>query len=268
MIGTGASGTNAVKYGTMRENVLNVTVVLPNGDVIKTRSRAKKSSVGPDLTKLFVGAEGTLGLVVEATLKLQPVAPTSVAVMAFDSVEAAADCVRDVIQAGISVACIELLDDVMLSAINKRNKGDGAGGGRVWDEKPSLFLKFSGSDSRIKNDVDEVRRIAGKYSKSKFIFAKNEMDAEEIWYSRKIALYSAMDLVPGSRCWTTDVCVPLQSLPELIAETKKDIVEHNIIGPLVCHAGDGKCVACVHSSVTMRIADACSQFPRAAAIQE
>ncbi|GAA6058652.1 hypothetical protein JCM10212_004063 [Sporobolomyces blumeae] len=234
MIGTGASGTNAVRYGTMRENVLNLTVVLPNGEVIKTRQRAKKSSVGPDLSRLFVGAEGTLGIVTEATLKLAPLLPSTVAVSSFPSIQAAADAARDLVQQGVSVACIELLDDVMMKCINKANKT-----GRQWPEKPTLFLKFSGSQEQMKHDVTRTKKIAQSNSGSNFTFAKDDADADQIWQSRKIALWSALDYQPGARCWTTDVCVPLSKFPELITETKADIDKSGVVGPIVSHAGDG-----------------------------
>ncbi|ORY89746.1 FAD-linked oxidase-like protein [Leucosporidium creatinivorum] len=233
MIGTGASGTNAVRYGTMRENVLNLTVVLANGEVIKTRQRAKKSSVGPDLGKLFIGAEGTLGIVVEATLKLAPKLPSTVAVSSFPDIQAAADAARDLVTGGIGLACIELLDDVMVKAINKK------GGGITWDEKPSLFLKFSGTEGQIKSDIERTRTITKKNQGSGFTFAKNEKEADDIWYSRKVALWSAIDYVPGSRCWVTDVCVPMSNFPTLVAETRADIEKEGIVGPVLGHAGDG-----------------------------
>ncbi|GAA5925907.1 hypothetical protein JCM1841_004036 [Sporobolomyces salmonicolor] len=235
MIGTGASGTNAVRYGTMRDNVLNLTVVLASGEVIKTRQRAKKSSVGPDLGRLFIGAEGTLGIVVEATLKLAPLLPSTVAVSSFPTIQDAADAARDLVQQGVSLACVELLDDVMIKAINKQTGKDG----KSWPEKPTLFLKFSGTKEQIKNDVARTKTITQSNSGSNFTFARNDEEAERIWYSRKIALWSALDYIPGSRCWTTDVCVPLSKFPQLITETKEDIDRAGVVGPIVSHAGDG-----------------------------
>lgn len=135
----------------MRENVLSLKVVLPNGEIIKTRSRARKSSAGPDLTKLFVGSEGTLGLVVEATLRLAPLLPNAVAVSSFPSIQAAADTVAEVVQNGIAVQCIEILDDTMMTAINRaeaKNKN-----ARQWREEPSLFFKFAGSEEQIRLDM-------------------------------------------------------------------------------------------------------------------
>ncbi|GAA6004271.1 uncharacterized protein JCM10292_007320 [Rhodotorula paludigena] len=234
MIGTGASGTNAVRYGTMRDNVLNLTVVLPNGEVIKTRQRAKKSSVGPDLSRLFIGAEGTLGIVTEATLKLAPLLPSNVAVSSFPSIAAAAAAARDLVQSGISLACVELLDDVMVAATNAQ-----AGSGRKWPVKPSLFLKFSGTPEQMKLDIERTKEITQSNEGSGFAFARNEREAEEIWHSRKIALWSALEMLPGAKCWVTDVCVPLSRFPELITETQADIKSEGIVGPIVSHAGDG-----------------------------
>ncbi|KAK4054700.1 D-lactate ferricytochrome c oxidoreductase [Microbotryomycetes sp. JL221] len=236
MCGTGASGTNAVKYGTMRDNVLNLTVVLANGEVIKTRQRAKKSSAGPDLGKLFIGSEGTLGIITEITLKLAPRLPTTVAVSSFPNIEAAAAAARDLVQQGISLACIELMDDVMVKAINKANSSDGR---RTWPEKPSLFLKFAGNEGQMKSDIDRTRKITNANQGSNFTFAKNESEADDIWHSRKIALWSAIDYVPGSKCWTTDVCVPISNFPTLIAESRADFDSEGITGPIVSHAGDG-----------------------------
>ncbi|GAA5826536.1 hypothetical protein JCM3770_006374 [Rhodotorula araucariae] len=234
MIGTGASGTNAVRYGTMRDNVLNLTVVLASGEVIKTRQRAKKSSVGPDLSRLFIGAEGTLGIVTEATLKLAPLLPSTVAVSSFPTIAAAAAAARDLVQGGISLACIELLDDVMVDATNRQ-----AGTGRTWPVKPSLFLKFSGTPEQMKLDIERTKKITQRNEGSGFAFARNDKEAEEIWHSRKIALWSALEYIPGSKCWVTDVCVPLSRFPELITETKADIESEGITGPIVSHAGDG-----------------------------
>ncbi|KWU43995.1 hypothetical protein RHOSPDRAFT_18613 [Rhodotorula sp. JG-1b] len=236
MIGTGASGTNAVRYGTMRDNVLNLTVVLPNGEVIKTRQRAKKSSVGPDLGRLFIGAEGTLGIVTEATLKLAPLLPSTVAVSSFPTIAAAAAAARDLVQNGVSLACIELLDEVMVAATNAQTKN---GKGRQWPVKPSLFLKFSGTPEQMKLDVSRTKTITQANQGTGFTFARNDREAEDIWHSRKIALWSALDYLPGAKCWVTDVCVPLSRFPELIAETKAEIDKEGVLGPIVSHAGDG-----------------------------
>ncbi|KAG0146065.1 hypothetical protein CROQUDRAFT_78120 [Cronartium quercuum f. sp. fusiforme G11] len=233
MIGTGCSGTNAVKYGTMRENVINLTAVLPNGQVIKTRQRAKKSAAGPDLTKLFVGSEGTLGLVTEATLKLQPALPTSVGVAHFSDVESATETVLEILKTGISLSCIELLDDMMMKAINKSLSF------KKWEEKPSLFLKFTGTNAQIKADKDLTANIVKSHGGSKIKLATSDSEAADIWNSRKIALWSSIDYVPGSRPWTTDVCVPISKLPQLVSKTKKDLKDHGLTSTIVGHVGDG-----------------------------
>ncbi|GAA5851456.1 hypothetical protein JCM8547_001100 [Rhodosporidiobolus lusitaniae] len=238
MIGTGASGTNAVRYGTMRDNVLNLTVVLPSGEVIKTRQRAKKSSVGPDLSRLFIGAEGTLGIVTEATLKLAPLLPTTVAVSSFPTIAAAAAAARDLVQEGVGLACVELLDEVMVKATNKQTAGSD-GKGRTWPEKPSLFLKFAGTKEQMTVDIARTKTVVQKNQGSGFTFSRHDAEAADIWHSRKVALWSALEYEPGSKCWVTDVCVPLSRFPELIAETKADIDAEGIKGPIVSHAGDG-----------------------------
>ncbi|GJN91095.1 hypothetical protein Rhopal_004112-T1 [Rhodotorula paludigena] len=192
MIGTGASGTNAVR----------LTVVLPNGEVIKTRQRAKKSSVGPDLSRLFIGAEGTLGIVTEATLKLAPLLPSNVAVSSFPSIAAAAAAARDLVQSGISLACVELLDDVMVAATNAQ-----AGSGRKWPVKPSLFLKFSGTPEQMKLDIERTKKITQSNEGSGFAFARNEREAEEIWHSRKASpAHPSLTLGLCLRCLLGDAC--------------------------------------------------------------
>ncbi|EGG05342.1 uncharacterized protein MELLADRAFT_88016 [Melampsora larici-populina 98AG31] len=233
MVGTGCSGTNAVKYGTMRENVINLTAVLPNGQVIKTRQRAKKSAAGPDLTKLFIGSEGTLGLITEVTLKLQPILPTSVGVSHFENVESATESVLEILKNGVSLACVELLDDVMMKAINVNMVG------KKWDEKPSLFLKFSGTHEQIKADKELTAKIIKSHGGSKIKLATSDSEALEIWESRKMALWSSIDYVPGSKAWTTDVCVPISNLPKLISKTKQDLIQNGLISTIVGHVGDG-----------------------------
>jgi D-lactate dehydrogenase (cytochrome) len=249
----------------MRENVLSLKVVLPNGEIIKTRSRARKSSAGPDLTKLFIGSEGTLGLIVEATLRLAPLLPNAVAVSAFPSIQAAADTVAEVVQNGVQVQCIEILDEVMMTAINRaeaKNKN-----ARQWQEKPSLFFKFAGSQDQIKLDMKRTSEIVSRNKGSKLITATTEEEKEDLWRARKVALFSALEYLPGSRAWTTDVCVPISKFPTLVAETKEDLESLDIIAPIVGHAGDGVsrvlscCPPCI--DVISR-----TEFPRALAVPE
>ncbi|KAG9037670.1 hypothetical protein FRB95_004516 [Tulasnella sp. JGI-2019a] len=237
MIGTGCSGTNAVKYGTAKSHwFLNVTVVLPNGEVIKTRSRAKKSSAGFDLTKLFIGAEGTLGIVTEATLRLTPLVPTSVAVAAFPDVRNAASAVQEIVNstAGDSLQCIELVDDNFMRATNKFGQSQ-----RKYVEKDSLFFKLQGSASSIKENAKIIQGIVKKHGGLSFELAKSDQEAADLWRDRKNALFTSLALVPGSRGWSTDVCVPMSRLPDLVHETKKDLKDLGIVSTIVGHAGDG-----------------------------
>jgi len=236
MIGTGCSGTNAYRYGTMREWVLSLTVVLADGTVIKTRQRPRKSSAGYDLTKLFIGSEGTLGLVTEATLKVtvKPVA-TSVAVASFGSIREAADCVARVVGDGIPVAAVEILDEDQMRFINHAKSTT-----RQWKEAPTIFFKFSGTDSGVKEQVAIVRNIAKKNGGKSFDFARNAEEQVELWSARKEALWSAMAMRrPGDHVWTGDVAVPMSRLPDIIEQTKKDLKGSGLTSSIVGHVGDG-----------------------------
>lgn len=236
MIGTGCSGTNAARYGTMREWVLSLTVVLADGTVIKTRQRPRKSSAGYDLTKLFIGSEGTLGLVTEATLKLT-VKPqhTSVAVCSFGSIRQAANCVGRVIGEGVPIAAIEILDDEQMHCINEAGMTS-----RTWQEVPTLFFKFSGTDRGVKEQIAQVREMAKKAGSTGFDFAKSEEEQHELWSARKEALWSTMAVKKeGDHVWTGDVAVPMSRLPDIIEETKDDIKKSGLYGTIVGHVGDG-----------------------------
>lgn len=236
MVGTGCSGTNAYRYGTMREWVLSLTVVLADGTVIKTRQRPRKSSAGYDLTKLFIGSEGTLGLVTEATLKVT-VKPesTSVAVCTFPSIRHAATCVGEVVGQGVPVAAVEILDDVQMRCINEAGMTS-----RAWAESPTLFFKFAGTPQGVKEQVAQVQALARNAGSRSFEFAKNDAEKDELWSARKEALWSTMALQkPGDRVWTGDVAVPMSRLPDLIEETKLDIASSGLFGSIVGHVGDG-----------------------------
>lgn len=236
MIGTGCSGTNSYRYGTMREWVLSLTVVLADGTVIKTRQRPRKSSAGYDLTKVFIGSEGTLGLVTEATLKVtvKP-ATTSVAVCSFETIRQAADCVGRVVGSGVPVAAVEILDDEMMKCINKAGQT-----ARTWKEAPTLFFKFAGTDKGVKEQVDMVRQMAKKAGSTGFDFARSQQEQLELWSARKEALWSTMAVKrDGDRVWTGDVAVPISRLPDIIEETKKDIKESGLYATIVGHVGDG-----------------------------
>ncbi|KAM6500634.1 D-lactate dehydrogenase cytochrome oxidoreductase [Amanita muscaria] len=237
MIGTGCSGTNAVRYGTARgEWFLNLTVVLPNGEVVKTRRRARKSSAGFDLTKLFIGAEGTLGIVTEVTLKLAPRLPTRVALAQFATVKDAVSAVQEILNSpqGLHIQCIELLDDQMMSAIN--TAGIVAS---PYPVKDTLFFKIQGDPTSTKLTAKTVEAIVKKHASSNFRFAATDEEAETLWQNRKFALMSALQAHPGTRCWTTDVCVPVSRLPQLVQETKQDLQQSSLRNVIVGHVGDG-----------------------------
>ncbi|OBT53906.1 hypothetical protein VE04_06205 [Pseudogymnoascus sp. 24MN13] len=237
MVGTGCSGTNAYRYGTMREWVLSLTVVMADGTIIKTRQRPRKSSAGYDLTKLFIGSEGTLGLVTEATLKVttKPIA-TSVAVCAFPSIRDAAECVSRVVGDGIPIAAIEILDDVQMKCINASGTTS-----RTWAEEPTLFFKFAGTESACKEQVQMVQKIANKHRAKTFEFARDEQEKTDLWSARKEALWSVMALKreESDHVWTGDVAVPISRLPDIIEETKDDLKKIGLLAAIVGHVGDG-----------------------------
>ncbi|KAJ7267660.1 FAD-linked oxidase-like protein [Mycena haematopus] len=237
IISTGCSRTNAVGYGTANgELFLNVTVVLPSGEIIKTRRRSRKSSAGFDLTKLFLGAEGTLGLITEVTLRLAPVLPTTVATVQFPNVGAAAEAVRQTINvAGVGAECVELVDDTFMAALNKSGSSK-----RKYLEKTGLFFKFQRhSDAALKEVAKIVKAVCDKNGGSGFRLAKGPAEADAMWSDRKKAFDIGCSLHPGAKRWSTDVCVPVSKLPELVYETKKDIAQAEIPSILVGHAGDG-----------------------------
>lgn len=236
MFSTGCSGTNAVRYGTAKgEWFLNATIVLPSGEVIKTRRRSRKSSAGFDTTKLFIGAEGTLGIITEVTIRLAPVLPTTVAVAQFPSVRAATEAVGEIMNSGVGIQCVELVDDVFMQATNAYGVSK-----RKWPEKDSLFFKFQGpTPTSLKETAEVVNRIIKKYGATNFELARNKEEAEELWADRKNAHYSGLALLPGGKGWPTDVCVPVSKLPDLVAETKEDLARIGLKTTIVGHVGDG-----------------------------
>lgn len=237
MVGTGCSGTNSYRYGTMREWVLSLTVVLADGTVIKTRQRPRKSSAGYDLTRLFIGSEGTLGLVTEATLKVT-VRPKSqnVAVASFPSIQNAAECVTKVVEAGIPVAGVEILDDVQMKCINASQTTT-----RQWKESPTIFFKFTGTPTAVKEEVNMVQKIVSSTSGKSFEFARGEDEMKELWSARKEALWSVMAMRrgPEDHVWTTDVAVPMSKLPNIIEATKEDMTKSGLLAGICGHVGDG-----------------------------
>ncbi|XHG09335.1 hypothetical protein AWENTII_012403 [Aspergillus wentii] len=213
MVGTNCSGTNAVRYGAMKDWVINLTVVLADGRVIKTRRRPRKTSAGYNLTGMFVGSEGTLGIVTEITLKLAAIPEeTRVGVVPFSSMRDAASAAMKLIRKGIPVQCMEILDDVQMDVINR------AGGtGRSWKVLPTLFFKFSGTKAGVADSINLTRQLAKENNAESFEFAKDEREAHDLWSARKQALWSMMALRQGgSEVWSTDVAVPISKLPDII----------------------------------------------------
>ncbi len=233
MAATRASGTNAVRYGTMRENVLSLTVVLADGRVIRTARRARKSAAGYDLTRLFVGSEGTLGVITELTLRLYGIPEAvSAAVCAFPTLEAAVDSVILTIQSGVPVAQIELLDESQMDAINKFSKLD-------HKVAPTLFFEFHGTPAGVAEQSESVKAIAAEHGGDDFRWATTAEARSKLWQARHDAYYAALALRPGSKGWATDVCVPISRLAECIRETKTDLAQSTIPSALVGHVGDG-----------------------------
>ncbi|GAB3515023.1 FAD-binding oxidoreductase [Emticicia fontis] len=233
MASTRASGTNAVRYGTMKENVLSLKVVLPDGQIIKTGSKAKKSSAGYDLTHLFVGAEGTLGIITELTLKLHSY-PQAIyaAVCAFPTVEAAVNTTIQTIQRGIPIAKIELLDEQMMRAINRYSSLNYA-------EVPTLFLEFHGSQVELEEQVAQVEAIAQRFGAKEFIWEKDEAARIKLWRARTDAAPASVAYKKDGQLMSTDVCVPISRLAKCITETQLDIKETGIYAPILGHVGDG-----------------------------
>jgi D-lactate dehydrogenase (cytochrome) len=233
MAATRASGTNAVRYGTMRENVLALTVVLSDGRIIRTSRRARKSAAGYDLTRLFVGSEGTLGIITEVTLKLYGIPEAmAAAVCSFDSLEGAVDTVIQVIQLGIPVARIELLDDVQMDSLNKFSK-------LSYPVKDTLFVEFHRTQAGVKEQAELVQSIAAEHGGGEFKWATKQEERTQLWAARHDVTYANKALRPGCEIWATDVCVPISRLAECILETKKDLKQSFLIAPLVGHVGDG-----------------------------
>ena len=234
MAATRASGTNTVRYGAMRENVLALEVVLPDGEIIETGTRARKSAAGYDLTHLFIGSEGTLGIITELTVRLfgQP-ETIQAATCAFETVEGAVDAVILAIQTGIPLARVELLDDVQMKGLNIKNPD------MQLPEKPHLFLEFHGSEASAQEQVEMFRSISDELGGSEFQWATKAEDRNRLWKARHDAYYAAKALRPGCEGFVTDCCVPISNLAESIARTKKAIAASGLIAPIVGHVGDG-----------------------------
>lgn len=239
MVATRASGTNAVRYGTMRENVLSLTVVLADGRIIRTSSRARKSAAGYDLTRLFVGSEGTLGVITEVTLRLHGIPEAmSAAVCSFENMEGAVNTVIETIQCGVPIARIELLDEVQMDAINRYSDLN-------YPVAPTLFFEFHGSEAGVKEQTETVSELTDSNGGGEFQWAVHEEQRLHLWQARHDAYYACLALRPGSKGMVTDVCVPISRLAESILETQKDIEETGILAPIVGHVGDGNFHLCM-----------------------
>jgi D-lactate dehydrogenase (cytochrome) len=245
MAATRASGTNAVRYGTMKDNVLALKVVLANGEIISTSRRAKKSSAGYDLTRLFVGSEGTLGVITEITLKLHGI-PEAISggVCPFPSVEAACNATIATIQSGIPVARIELFDELQVKACNAYSK-------LSLPESPLLFLEFHGTDAGVAEQSARFGEIATDFGGGPFTWTTNPEERNKLWQARHDAYWAVIGLRPGAKAFATDVCVPLSRLAECVAETQRDIAANKMLAPIVGHVGDGN----FHVSVLLDMDD-------------
>ncbi|MEX0343937.1 MAG: FAD-binding oxidoreductase [Rhizobiaceae bacterium] len=255
MAATRASGTNAVRYGTMRENVLSVRAVMADGSEVVTASRAKKSSAGYDLTKLMVGSEGTLGVMTEITLRLQGI-PQAISggVCPFPSVDAACNAVIQTIQIGIPVARIELLNSLQMKATNQYS-------GLNYPERPCLFLEFHGSDASVAEQAELFGEIADEFGGGPFQWTTVTEERNKLWKARHDAYWAAFTLRPGAKSVATDVCVPISRLAECIARAEADLDELGLIAPILGHVGDGNFhVAPLIDTDDPKEIDLCEQF--------
>ena len=233
MAATRASGTNAVRYGTMREAVLALRVVTPDGRDIRTSRRARKSAAGYDLTRLMIGSEGTLGVITEVTLRLHGI-PEAIAsaVCSFETLDGAVDTVVQTIQLGVPVARVEILDDVQMRAVNRWSKLD-------YPEQTTLFFEFHGSQASVREQADLVSGLATANGGGDFKWSNLPEDRAKLWEARHQAYYAALGLRPGAVGWPTDVCVPIGRLAECIRDTKRDLEGASMPAPIVGHVGDG-----------------------------
>src|ERR1044072_5513273 len=245
MSATRASGTNAVRYGTMKDNVLALKVVLANGEMITTSRRAEKSSAGYDLTRLFVGSEGTLGVITEVTVKLHGI-PEAISggICPFPSVEAACNATIATIQSGIPIARCELLDELQVKALTASSKLD-------LPETPMLLLEFHGTQAGVKEQSESFGEIAADLGGGPFRWTANAEERTKKWQARHDAYWACIALRPGAKAFATDVCVPISRLAECVSETQRDIAENKLVAPIVGHVGDGN----FHVSVLLDMDD-------------
>jgi D-lactate dehydrogenase (cytochrome) len=257
MAATRCSGTNAVRYGTMRDNVLALKVVLANGEVISTARRAKKSSAGYDLTRLMIGSEGTLGIITELTLRLSGIPEAiSSGICPFPSVEAACNATILAIQSGIPVARIELLDALQVKACNAYSN-------LTLPETPMLFLEFHGTEASVAEQSQRFGEIAGELGGGPFDWATRAEDRTRLWQARHDAYWAARRLRPGTQALSSDVCVPISRLAECVTATQRDAAESRFIAPIVGHVGDGN----FHMLLMVDLADP-DEIKRAEALLE
>jgi len=234
MTATRASGTNAVRYGTMRENVLGLTVVTADGRIVRTGGRARKSAAGYDLTHLFVGSEGTLGVITEIQLRLHGVPEAiSAAVCQFPTLKAAVDTVIVAMQHCIPVARIEILDALQMDACIRYSKLDG------YEAKPTLLFEFHGSAAGVREQAQTMEAIAGEHGGSAFQWATQPEDRSRLWKARHNAYYAALALAPGKQAYSTDACVPISRLADCLLETREELDRAGVVAPIVGHVGDG-----------------------------
>jgi D-lactate dehydrogenase (cytochrome) len=246
MAATRASGTNAVRYGTMKDNVLALKVVLANGEVMTTARRAKKTSAGYDLTRLMVGSEGTLGIITELTLRLSGIPEAiSSGVCPFPSVEAACQATILTIQSGIPVARIELLDALQVRGTNLYSKLD-------LPEVPMLFVEFHGTDASVAEQSQRFGEIAHELGGGPFDWALRAEDRTRLWQARHDSYWAARALRPGTQAVASDVCVPISRLAECVMETQRDVAESRLVAPILGHVGDGN----FHLSLMVDLNDA------------
>jgi D-lactate dehydrogenase (cytochrome) len=233
MAATRASGTNAVRYGTMRDNVLGLTAVLANGEVVRTGTRARKSSAGYDLTRLLIGSEGTLGIITEVVLRVHGI-PEAIggAVCSFATVDGAVRTVIETIQLGVPVARLELLDEPMVAATNSYS-------GLTLPECPLLLIEFHGTDAAVADQAGTVERIAMANAGKQWAWSSAPAERNRLWKARHDAYYAVLALRPGAKGMPTDVCVPISRLAECVDETRKDVESSGLLAPIVGHVGDG-----------------------------
>ena len=233
MAATRASGTNAVRYGTMREAVLSLRVVTPDGKDVRTARRARKSAAGYDLTRLMIGSEGTLGIITEVTLRLHGIPETiSAAVCGFETLDGAVATVVQAIQLGVPLARVEILDDVQMRAVNRWSKLD-------YPEVTTLFFEFHGSQASVAEQIQTVSALATENGGGEFAWSNRPEERSRLWKARHEAYYAALGMRPGCVGWPTDVCVPIGRLAECIGQTKRDLEEAGILAPILGHVGDG-----------------------------